>query len=69
SRELTKREAELFYSPAALDAGFFNHNGIEAIMCGPGDLRLAHTDQEAVSLQEVRDAAKIYAATALQMLS
>lgn len=69
SRELTKREAELFYSPAALDAGFFNHNGIEAIMFGPGDLRLAHTDQEAVSLQEVRDAAKIYAATALQMLS
>jgi acetylornithine deacetylase/succinyl-diaminopimelate desuccinylase-like protein len=38
-------------------------------MFGPGDLRFAHTNEEAVSLQEVRDAAKIYAATALQMLA
>ncbi|MGH7855310.1 MAG: M20 family metallopeptidase [Candidatus Binatia bacterium] len=68
-RELTRREAELFYSPAALDAGFLNRNGIETIMFGPGDPRFAHTDQEAVSLQEVRDAAKIYAAAALQLLA
>ena len=69
SRELTKREAEFFYSPAALDAGFLNQQGIETIMLGPGDLRFAHTDQEVVALQEVRDVAKIYAATALQMLA
>jgi acetylornithine deacetylase len=68
SRELTKGDAEFFYSPAALDAGFLNRNGIETIMFGPGDLRFAHTDQEAVALEEVRDAAKIYAATALQIL-
>jgi acetylornithine deacetylase/succinyl-diaminopimelate desuccinylase-like protein len=69
SRELTKRESELFYSPAALDAGFLNRNGIESIMFGPGDLGFAHTDQEAVPVQDVRDAAKIYAATALQLLA
>jgi acetylornithine deacetylase/succinyl-diaminopimelate desuccinylase-like protein len=68
-RELSRKKAELFYSPAALDAGFLNRNGIETIMFGPGDLRFAHTDQEAVSLQEVRDAAKIYAVTALQVLT
>jgi acetylornithine deacetylase/succinyl-diaminopimelate desuccinylase len=68
SRELTKTEAQLVYSPAALDAGFLNRNGIDTIMSGPGDLRFAHTDQEIVSLQEVRDAAKIYAATAFQLL-
>jgi acetylornithine deacetylase len=68
SRELSKKQSELFYSPAALDAGFLNRNGIETIMFGPGDLRFAHTDQEAVPLREVRDAAKIYAATALQLL-
>jgi acetylornithine deacetylase/succinyl-diaminopimelate desuccinylase-like protein len=68
-RELAKREAEFFYSPAALDAGFVNRQGIETIMLGPGDLRFAHTDQEVVSLHEVRQAAKIYAATALQMLA
>jgi len=67
-RELTKSESDVFYSPAALDAGFLNRNGIETIMFGPGDLRFAHTDQEIVPLQEVRDAAKIYAATALQLL-
>jgi acetylornithine deacetylase len=69
SRELTKKESELFYSPAALDAGFLNRNGIETVMFGPGDLRFAHTDQEAVPLQEVRDAAKIYAATAMHFLT
>jgi acetylornithine deacetylase/succinyl-diaminopimelate desuccinylase-like protein len=69
SRELTNKESELFYSPAALDAGFLNRNGIETVMFGPGDLRFAHTDQEAVPLREVRDTAKIYAATALQLLT
>jgi len=68
-RELTKRAPEFFYSPAALDAGLLNRSGIETIMFGPGDLRFAHTDQEVVSLQEVREAAKIYAATALQVLA
>jgi acetylornithine deacetylase/succinyl-diaminopimelate desuccinylase-like protein len=68
NRELTKKQSALFYSPAALDAGFLNRNGIETIMFGPGDLRFAHTDQEAVPLQDVRDAAKIYAATAMQLL-
>jgi acetylornithine deacetylase/succinyl-diaminopimelate desuccinylase-like protein len=66
---LTNKEAELFYSPAALDAGFLNRHGVQTIMLGPGDLRFAHTDQDAVSLQEVRDAARIYAATALQLLA
>jgi acetylornithine deacetylase/succinyl-diaminopimelate desuccinylase-like protein len=69
SHELTQRESAVIYSPAALDAGFLNRNGIETIMFGPGDLRFAHTDQEAVALQEVRDAARIYAATALQLLA
>jgi acetylornithine deacetylase/succinyl-diaminopimelate desuccinylase-like protein len=68
SRELTQKKSELFYSPAALDAGFLNRNGIETIMFGPGDLRFAHTDQEAVPLQDVRDAARIYAATAIELL-
>jgi acetylornithine deacetylase len=68
-RELTRSEAPFFYSPAALDAGFLNRQGIETIMLGPGDLRFAHTDQDAVALQQVRDAARIYAATALQLLA
>ena len=68
SRALKGQDGEVFYSPAALDAGYLNQRGIETIMFGPGDLRFAHTDQEVVSMQEVRDAARIYAATALELL-
>jgi acetylornithine deacetylase/succinyl-diaminopimelate desuccinylase-like protein len=69
TQEISKRQAETFYSPAALDAGFLNRSGIETIMFGPGDLRLAHTDQDLVPLEEVRDAAKTLAVTALHLLA
>lgn len=57
------------YSPAALDAGYLNHAGIETVMFGPGELRFAHSDEEVVPLEDVRIAAKIYAATALALLT
>ena len=56
------------YSHAARDAGFLNRHGIETGMFGQGDLRFAHTGQEVVSLDEVRAAARIYAAAALHTL-
>jgi acetylornithine deacetylase/succinyl-diaminopimelate desuccinylase-like protein len=68
-RALKGQESEVFYSPAALDAGYLNQRGIEAIMFGPGDLRFAHTDQEVVSIQDVCEAARIYAGLALVMLA
>jgi acetylornithine deacetylase len=68
-RVLKGQDAEVFYSPAALDAGYLNQRGIETIMFGPGDLRFAHTDEEVVSIQEVRDAARIYVAAAMELLS
>ncbi len=57
------------YCPAALDAGYLNEKGIETVMFGPGDLAFAHTDAEVVPLEQVRRAARVYAATALQMLT
>ncbi|MFQ5902644.1 MAG: M20 family metallopeptidase, partial [Candidatus Binatia bacterium] len=66
---ILEKQAEVFYSHAALDAGFLNRHGIESVMFGPGDLRFAHTDRELVSLSEVRAAARIYAAAALQLLA
>ena len=57
------------YFPAALDAGYLNEKGIETVMFGPGDLAFAHTDAEVVPLEEVRRAARIYAAVALQLLA
>ncbi len=61
SRAVRGRDADIFYSHAALDAGYLQQVGIEAAMWGPGDLRFAHTDREVISLREVEDAAKMYA--------
>lgn len=69
SRALTGKVSDGFYSPAALDAGYLNQRGIETIMFGPGDLRFAHTDEEVVSLRDVREATRIIAASALLVLS
>ncbi|MFQ5693064.1 MAG: M20/M25/M40 family metallo-hydrolase, partial [Nitrospinota bacterium] len=49
-----------FYMNAALDAGYFCVRGHDAICLGPGDMRLAHTDAEMVSVQDVIDGAGIY---------
>ena len=65
---ITADNANCYYSPAALDAGYLIRQNVETVMFGPGDLRFAHTDQELVSLAQVRTAAQVYAATALQML-
>jgi len=61
SRAVRGRDAETFYSHAALDAGYLTRAGIDAVMWGPGNLRFAHTDAEVVSLREVGEAAKMYA--------
>jgi acetylornithine deacetylase/succinyl-diaminopimelate desuccinylase-like protein len=62
SREVSGRDAGIFYSHAALDAGYLQRQGIEAAMWGPGDLRYAHTDAEVTAIREVEQAAKMYAA-------
>lgn len=61
SRAVRGREAGVFYSHAALDAGYLARAGVEAAMWGPGDLRFAHTDTEVVSLREAEEAAQMYA--------
>ena len=61
SRAVRRRDAEVFYSHAALDAGYFTNAGTDGAMWGPGDLRFAHTDAEVISLREVEEAARMYA--------
>ena len=44
------------------DARFYlNDAGIPAVICGPGSLSVAHTADEWVGLDELADAARIYA--------
>jgi len=56
------------YFNSALDAGLLNRQGIEALMFGPGDVKFAHTAEEVVPVNQVVDAARIYALTALSYL-
>ncbi|MDE0034985.1 MAG: M20/M25/M40 family metallo-hydrolase [Deltaproteobacteria bacterium] len=69
AREQAGETGPFLWFPAALDAGYLNEKGIETVMFGPGDLAFAHTDAEVVPLEQVRRAARVYAAAALQLLA
>jgi acetylornithine deacetylase/succinyl-diaminopimelate desuccinylase len=52
--------------PAWTDAALLSHfGGIPSLVCGPGDLAVAHTPGEFVPLEEVEAAARIYARATL----
>ena len=60
--EAALREPAKFDGFAAVDDGaFLNQAGIPSITIGPGDLKLAHGHNEYVEIEELVDAAKIYA--------
>ncbi len=53
----------------ASDARFFAEAGAETVLCGPGDITLAHTARESIDLEEVERAAVVYALTFARFLS
>jgi acetylornithine deacetylase len=57
------------WSHGAIDAGYFNHEGIPAVMLGPGAPEMFHTDDESVALADVAFAARLYAAAAGKYLT
>ncbi len=66
---LTGAPAPIFHSHGALDAGFFNVEGVPAVMLGPGEPAMWHTDEETVDLEQVASCARIYAAAAYRQLA
>jgi acetylornithine deacetylase/succinyl-diaminopimelate desuccinylase len=57
---------ELTVFPAWTDAALLaSFAGIPAIVLGPGDLGVAHSPRESVAVEELLEAARLYAATAL----
>ena len=60
------RSAGRSWNPSAFrshsDGSLFHQQGSVPVICGPGLLEVAHTRHEHVSLQETRDAARLYAA-------
>lgn len=53
----------------ASDARFFAEAGIDAIVCGPGDIAVAHTADERVDLSEVAAGAVAYAVALSDLLA
>ena len=59
------RKAGYSYSAAANDTGLLNVKGIQAVNYGSRDIRFQHTDHDLVSVQNVFEAAKVFAFLAL----
>jgi succinyl-diaminopimelate desuccinylase len=57
----TGHQARLRWFAASTDMGYLNSVGIPAVCFGPGDERLAHTDDDQVAVSELTAAARVYA--------
>jgi succinyl-diaminopimelate desuccinylase len=55
------RPPEMIGFRGASDARYFAEAGIPVVVCGPGDIRLAHTVQEHIEISELEEAALAYA--------
>jgi acetylornithine deacetylase/succinyl-diaminopimelate desuccinylase-like protein len=64
-RTMLGYEPKFSFSTAANDTGLFNHRGIQAINYGARDIRFQHTDHDLVSLNNVFNAAKVFAFLAI----
>ncbi|MEK7727671.1 MAG: ArgE/DapE family deacylase [candidate division KSB1 bacterium] len=66
---LYQKPAELTAFPAWTDAALFSREAkIPSLVCGPGDLALAHSAEESIALAEVEDAVRLYALLAESFL-
>jgi acetylornithine deacetylase len=63
SEAVFSRPASLYGSAFDCDAGWIRKAGIPTIVVGPGNQELAHGFNECVDIQNVLDAAKLYAMT------
>jgi len=52
--------ARRYYARWTLDGGYFGRQGVDAVLMGPGDESLAHTDAEMVRLGDVEAASRAY---------
>ncbi len=69
-QELYQTPAELTAFPAWTDAALFSCEArIPSLVCGPGDLALAHSAEESIALEEVKEAMWLYRHMALNFLN
>lgn len=66
SESLFSRPAVLYGAAYTSDASFIRQAGIPTIVMGPGSIELAHGFNEYVDIQDLLDAAKLYALTVVE---
>ena len=64
----TGRPPELIGFRGASDARFLAQAGADVVVCGPGDISLAHTARESIDLEELEQAAVAYALSFARLL-
>ena len=64
-RVVLGKQPEYSYSHGAIDTGYLNVKGIEAVNFGAGNYKFLHTDTDVVSLEDAANAAKLYAYAAM----
>jgi succinyl-diaminopimelate desuccinylase len=67
--ETLGRDAEMMGFRGASDARFLFEAGAEVVVCGPGDIALAHTSRESIELIELERAAIAYALAFARLLA
>ncbi|CAN5663218.1 M20 family metallopeptidase [soil metagenome] len=67
--EANGRPVELMGFRGASDARFFADAGVEVVVCGPGDIALAHTAREHIDLEELERAAVAYSLAFARLLA
>lgn len=68
-REVSGREARFEMCPGLLETRFYAERGIPAFAYGPGLLTVSHGPNEFVPVERIVECAKIYALTAVDLLS
>ena len=66
--EVVGAPAELIGFRGASDARFFAEAGTEVVVCGPGEIALAHTANESIDLVELERAVVVYALAFARLL-
>ena len=66
--DVTGREVELVGFRGASDARFLFEAGADVVVCGPGDITLAHTARESIDLDELEQGALGYALAFARLL-
>lgn len=67
--DATGAPAELIGFRGASDARFLFESGADVVVCGPGDIRVAHTAHESIDLAELERCALAYALSFARLLA